>query len=161
VELPTQRRRRLGTPFELDALVEVLGVLADHDQVDVRMADRDAGKGTGGPHRGEEVEALAERHVHAAEPRADRRRDRAFDGDAAIADRVEGLVGQERALGLERAPAVRSTHSMSTPVASRTSRAAAATSGPMPSPGMSVTRCAIRRSLSVSGAGAILPPTPP
>ncbi len=38
------------------------------------------------------------------------------------------------------APATASTHSMSPWAASRTSRVAAATSGPMPSPGMIVTR---------------------
>src|SRR3954453_16693501 len=41
-------------------------------------------------------------------------------------------------------PAGCSSHSNSTPVASSTRRVASAISGPVPSPGMSVTRCAMR-----------------
>ena len=47
------------------------------------------------------------------------------------------------------APASWTSQSSSTPVASRTRRVASAISGPVPSPGMSVTRCGM-------GAGAIL-----
>ena len=91
--------------LELDALVEVLGVLPDHDQVRLGMADRDAGERARGTHRREQVELLAERHVHAPEPGADRRRDRSLQRDAALADRVERRLGQERAVRLQRAGA--------------------------------------------------------
>jgi hypothetical protein len=40
------------------------------------------------------------------------------------------------------APASSTTHSIGTPVASSTRRVASETSGPMPSPGMRVTKCA-------------------
>src|ERR671919_2032508 len=43
------------------------------------------------------------------------------------------------------APASWTSHSRSTPVASRTRRVASAISGPVPSPGMKVTRCATPR----------------
>src|SRR5207248_9149337 len=41
------------------------------------------------------VELLAQRDVHRAEPTADRRRDRAFEGHAGLTDRLEH-VGRER-----------------------------------------------------------------
>src|SRR5829696_6360015 len=44
-------------------------------------------------------------------------------------------------------PASRRSHSNPTPVASSTRRVASASSGPVPSPGMKVTRCATRRIL--------------
>ena len=50
------------------------------------------------------------------------------------------------------APASSTTHSIGTPVASRTRRVASETSGPMPSPGMSVTRCATAEPYRASGA---------
>src|SRR6478752_6515839 len=43
------------------------------------------------------------------------------------------------------APASRTSQSKATPVASRTRRVASVSSGPVPSPGINVTRCAIRR----------------
>ena len=61
----------------LDAGVEVLGVLADDDEVDVLVAGLEALHRAGGPEVGVEVERLAERDVDAPEPAPDRRRDRA------------------------------------------------------------------------------------
>ena len=81
-ELPELLAQRGGfgrAAFELDALIQVLGVLPDDDQVRRGMPDRDARERAGRPHGGEQVELLTERHVHAAEPRADRGRDGTLD----------------------------------------------------------------------------------
>ena len=79
----------------LDAGVEVLGVLADDDQVDVLEARAHAGVALARAHLRVHVELLAERDVHRAEAAADRRRDRALQRDARLADRVEHL-GRQR-----------------------------------------------------------------
>ena len=78
----------------LDPGVEVLGVLADDDQVDVVEARAHALVGLARPHLRVEVETLAEADVDRAEAAADRRRDRALERRAVLADRVEHLVGQ-------------------------------------------------------------------
>ena len=62
----------------LDAGVEVFGVLADDDQVDVLEARAHAGIRLAGAHLRVEVEALAQGDVDGAEAAADRRRDRAL-----------------------------------------------------------------------------------
>ncbi len=57
--------------------------------------------------------------------------------------RIESRTESGRGVPLFRiaaSPASTTSHSMATPVASATSRAAAVTSGPIPSPGTSVTR---------------------
>ena len=65
--------------FVLDAGVEVLGVLADDDDVDVVEPGAHAGVGLARPHAGVEVELVAQRDVDRAEAGADRRRDRALE----------------------------------------------------------------------------------
>ena len=102
-ELPPQRGGLGRAAFELDALIEVFGVLAHDDDVRGGMTDRDARQGTGGAHGGEEVELLAERDVDAPEPGSDRGRDGTLDGHPAVTDRLERLLGQQRAVALERA----------------------------------------------------------
>ena len=98
----------------LDARVEVLGVLAHDDQVDVLVARAHAGDGHGRPQVGVEVELLAQGHVHAAEAGAHRRGDGALDGHPRVADRVEDLLGQRacRTCSMTSAPASTSTHSI-------------------------------------------------
>ena len=66
-ELGAERGRLLRAPLELDALVEVLGVLADHDEVDALVPRRDARERARRPHRREQVELLTQRDVDAAE----------------------------------------------------------------------------------------------
>ena len=78
----------------LDAGVEVLGVLAHDDQIDVVEARADAGIALDRPHLRVHVELLAERHVDGAEAAADGRRDRPLQRDAGLADRVEHLRRQ-------------------------------------------------------------------
>ena len=85
-----------GTLFVLDPGVEVLGVLPDHDEVDTRMPQPHARQRPRRPHRREEIEALAQRHVHAPEPGAHRRGDGALDRHASRADRVQGLLRHQR-----------------------------------------------------------------
>src|SRR6266516_3643237 len=58
---PGQELLRLGRPLlVLDAHVQVLGVLANDHEVDVREAGSDSWVGLARPHLGVEVEALAE-----------------------------------------------------------------------------------------------------
>ena len=90
---------------------------------------------------------MAQRDVHRAEAGADRRRDRALQRDPV---RASSRRASPRAAACRptpsrrRRPAARPTRT-STPVASSTRRVASVSSGPVPSPGMRVTRCAIAR----------------
>src|SRR3954454_10100242 len=60
-----------------------------------------------------------------------------------IASSVSGGSGLPPYSSITPSPAWRTSHSKSTPVASRTRRVASVSSGPVPSPGMRTTRCAI------------------
>ena len=79
----------------LDPGVEVLGVLAHDDQVDVVEAAAHAGVALARAHLRVHVELLAERHVDRAKAAADGRRDRPLQRDPGLADRVED-VGRQR-----------------------------------------------------------------
>src|SRR2546423_2479607 len=59
-----------------------------------------------------------------------------------IAWRTSGGSGLPPCFSITSAPASRTSHSSSTPVASRTRRVASVSSGPVPSPGMRTTLCA-------------------
>ena len=85
-------------PLELDARVEVLGVLADDHQVGLRKAGAHPLVGLARPDARIEVELLAQRDVDRAVARAHGRGGRALDRDPALADRVEGPVGERVAL---------------------------------------------------------------
>ena len=128
---------------ELDPLVEVLRVLPDHDEVHRPVSRRHAGERSRGAHGGEQVQLLAKRHVDAAEPGSHRRGDRSLDGDPRSpgSNPASPREGGRRARRGPRRPPARWIHSIPGTAASRTSRAADDTSGPMPSPGISVTRC--------------------
>src|SRR5204863_4786176 len=80
--------------LELDAGVEILGVLTHDDQVDVVVARADARVALTRAYLAVEVERLPERDVDGAEPGSDGRRDRALDRHAVSADRLEDVVGQ-------------------------------------------------------------------
>ncbi len=143
-EEPAQLLDLLRALLELDARVQVLGVLADDHEVRLGEAGADAVVGLARPDAGVQVELLAERDVDRAVARADRRRGRALDRHAALADRIERAVGERVALGLvDVDPASWKSHSNSTPVASSTRLVASASSGPVPSPGMNVTLYAV------------------
>ena len=80
--------------LELDPDVEVLGVLAHDDEVDVLVERAHARIGLARAHLRVEVESVAQRDVDGAETLADRGRDRALQRDAVAADRVERRLGQ-------------------------------------------------------------------
>ena len=86
----------VATDHVLDAGVEVLGVLADDDEVDVLVARLEALDRPGGPQVGVQPQDLAERDVDAPEPRPDRRRDRPLERDLVALDRLEHVIGQRR-----------------------------------------------------------------
>ena len=139
--------RGIAADDVLDARVEVLGVLADDDEVDVVEAADDALHRAGRAQVRVQAERLAERHVDAAEALPHRRRDRALDGDLVAPDRLEDVLPGAACRGprSSASPASTTSHSNSMPVASRTRRVASASSGPMPSPGIRVTRWAMRQ----------------
>ena len=90
--------RRVRADAMLDARVQVLGVLAHDDQIDVLVARLNALHRASRAEVGIQVERLAQGHVDGAEALADRRRDRALERDARLADRVEHVLGQRRAV---------------------------------------------------------------
>ena len=89
---PDQLLRLLGAFLVLDPRVQVFGVFADDDQVDVLEAGADAGIRLARTHLAVEVEALPEGDVDGAEAASDRRGDGSLEGDPRLADRVEHLV---------------------------------------------------------------------
>ena len=134
------RLGRVAPDHVLDAGVEVLGVLPHDDQIDALVPRPD----TGDAHRRTEVrvevELLAQGDVHAAEARADRRGHRALDGHLGLADGLDHLRGQRRAVLVHHVGAGLDVHPVDVdPVAATATFVAAMISGPMPSPGMHVT----------------------
>ena len=127
---------------QLEAGVEVLGVLAHDDDVGPLEPRLDAGEAADGAHVGVEIERLAQRDVDGAEALADGRADRALERDAVL--RIESSTSCGSVVPVfsaTAAPASCTSQSMATPAASRTRCVAAHTSGPMPSPGINVTVC--------------------
>jgi len=81
----------------LDPRVDILGILAEDDHIHVlRLAHwpRHALVVFDRAHAGIQVEHLAQRHVQAAEPAANRSRQRPLDPHRELAQRVEGLCWQ-------------------------------------------------------------------
>ncbi len=97
-ELLPQGRRLWRPLLELDSGVQVLGVLAHHDQVQPLPPRADSRKRPRRSDRGEQVEVLPQGDVHAPEPRADRRRDRPLQRRAGPPDRLEHPVGERGSL---------------------------------------------------------------
>ena len=90
--------RRSG--LVLDAGVEILGVLAHDDEVDVVVARAHAVVGLARPEARVEPELVAQRDVHRPEAGPDRGRDRAFESDPVLLHGVERLSGERRPGGL-------------------------------------------------------------
>src|SRR6185437_7279082 len=86
----------LRPALELDARVEILGVLAHDHEVDagVGVAGADARVVLARAHLRVQVERLAQADVDRAESAADRGRDRALDGGAVAADRLDDVAGE-------------------------------------------------------------------
>ena len=85
VEEVDHRVRVIRPGLELDAGVQVLRVLADHDEVDRLVAGAHARVGLARPHAGVEAELVPQGDVDGAEARADRGRDRPLQRDAVSA----------------------------------------------------------------------------
>ena len=94
--------RALG---ELDAGVQVLGVLARDHEVDVAVARTVARHGEARAHAGIQVEVLAKRHVDAAETGTNRRGDGTLDGDLGLCHGIEHMLGQRRVILVHHARA--------------------------------------------------------
>ena len=90
--------RRVLAHHVLDPGIEVLGVLADDHQVDTFVARSHAGDGDCRPQVRVEVELLTQPHVHAAEARAHRGGDGAFDGHLRVFHGVDDGLGQRGAV---------------------------------------------------------------
>jgi hypothetical protein len=90
--------RRIGPHPVLDAGVQVLGVLADDDQVDVGVARLDAGHAAGRAHVGIELQSQPQPHVHAAKAGADRGRDRSLDRHPVATNAFEDALRERRPL---------------------------------------------------------------
>ncbi len=97
---------RLGRALlDLEAGVDVFGVLPEDHHVDGLGALHRRRHALEPAHRAQahvEVEELAQRDVERADTAADRRGQRALDADQVLAERVDGLVGQPGAGGVER-----------------------------------------------------------
>src|SRR5438270_10141057 len=83
--------------LKLDARIDVVGVLAHDDEVEVAAQVASTSVSLDRPDQGVEVEGLAERDVDAAEAAADGRRDRSLQRDLVLADRREHRVRERRA----------------------------------------------------------------
>jgi len=102
-----------------------------------REARLEPGQHLDRPEIQKQIEPLAQRHIDAMVASADRSGDGPFQPDARAFQGFEHGIGQKaiRFSARARAPALQTSQSMATPVASTARTAAAATSGPMPSPG--------------------------
>ena len=94
--------RRVRPDPVLDPGVQVLGVLAHDDQVDVVVAGLDALHRPRRTDVGVQLERLAQPDVDGAEAGADRGRDRSLDGHAVASDRLDDPVRQRRPLAGDR-----------------------------------------------------------
>ncbi len=88
-----ERLRDAGLDHDFEAGVEVFGVFAEDDEVDVGVVGLQAGKRLDGAEIGVEVELLAQRDVDRREAAADGRGDGAFEGDAVLVDGPVELLG--------------------------------------------------------------------
>src|SRR5207237_409219 len=85
----------LGSRFELDAGVDVLGVFAEDDHFDffgMLHRRRHTLEPSYWPQADIEVEQLPQRDIERAHPAADRRGQRALDADQKFAKRLDRLI---------------------------------------------------------------------
>ena len=134
----------------LDARVQSLGIFADDDEIDARIAGGDAGKIADGAEVAEQFELPAQLHVDAAESAADGRGHRPFQRHPGALDGLDQLLGNVlvifgkgvgpgcKALPLKLPRRWLPEHGLPRQY----------TSGPIPSPGINVTLCAIRPRLN-------------
>ena len=91
--------------LELDPGIDVLGVLAHDDQVDVVVAGANTWVALAGADERVEVELLAQRDVHRSDSLPDRSRQRPLDRDLVAPDRLEYVLRHRRAVLLHHAQA--------------------------------------------------------
>ena len=97
LEEPEDLLRLVAAGGVIDAGVDVLGVLAEDDHVDLLRVLHGRGDALEVLHRSqadEQVEHLPQRDIQRADAAADRRRQRAFDADEILAKRVDRVVRQ-------------------------------------------------------------------
>src|SRR5687767_1157313 len=94
LEPADQLTRAFRSFLEFDARVQVFGVLANDDEVDVLVTRAHSGIAFAGTHLAEEIQCLAEGDIDRAEASPDRRRDRTLESDAVARNRLEHVIGQ-------------------------------------------------------------------
>ena len=90
-----------GHHFVLESRIQILGILADDDEVHAVVARGDRRNVPNRPQVGEELQRLAQADVHAREPAANRGRQRTFERHLVPDDRVEQFGRQRRAVLLD------------------------------------------------------------
>ena len=80
--------------LKLKSRVDVLGVLADDDEVEIVAQVAGAFVRPDRPHQRVKVESLAQGNVDAAKSTSDWSRDRALERDRVLADRLQDVIGQ-------------------------------------------------------------------
>ena len=81
-----------GNNFMLDAGIKALGIFANDDQVNIRIASRNVRKIANGPEVCVEFEALAQLDINAGKAAADRGGDWTLQADARPLDRIVELL---------------------------------------------------------------------
>ena len=90
--------RGIEADHVLDAGVQVLGVLADDDEIDILEAALHPFHRAGRAQVGVQVQRLAERHVDASKATADRCGDGALERDLVALDRLEDVLRERRSV---------------------------------------------------------------
>ena len=134
-----QRFDHAGHDLVFEAGVEVFSVLAHDHEVDLRIPAVDAGQVAHRPQVREQIQCLAQPALTLVKPQADGSGHRALQRDRVPLDRVEEQRRQRLARLLEGDDArIVPLHSMSSAAALKMRTTDSVTSGPMPSPGISV-----------------------
>ena len=90
-----------GAFLELDASIQILGILADNHQVNIVVMTPSTGKRNDGAQANIKAERLAKRNVHATKTSANGSRDWPLDGDFVALDSLNGGIRKRGALGFE------------------------------------------------------------
>ena len=128
---------------EFHACIQVLGVFANDNQVDVIVTASSAGHGQHRTQAHIQVERFAKRNVDAAETGSNGSGARALDGNLVALHRLDSHQAGRCPFspGACHLPASTTSQTISAPAASTTCCIAADVSKPMPSPGIKVTVC--------------------
>ena len=97
-----EMRSGLRALFELNAGIQVLGVLANDDQVDVVIASASTRNRDNGTQAHIQIEALTKGNVHAAEASSHRSGNRALNGNLVALYGFDGALGKRGSLGFHK-----------------------------------------------------------